>query len=191
VGRGGRVRELVELIHSYVEARVERCVSRRYALIYGDWVCVAGVLAESGVAEVDPQAILEPNPVIAIADLARFMGDDYVIVAPAPAVVVAVRMGGPSYGNIVKTLSRLAGRREEEAGFEHLAVGREGAGCYTLRFRRAEGVPGEHAARELARFVVGGLGRAVREMARRGMCRGERACLEKMLAYLQIARECD
>jgi hypothetical protein len=190
MGRGGGVGELAELVQSYVEARVERCVSRKYALLYGDWVCIASLLAESGVTEVVPQAILEPDPVIAILDLVRLMGDDYVIVAPAPAVVVAVRMGSPSYDSIVKTLSRFTGYREE-ARFEYLAVGREGVGCYTWHFWRAEGVSGERVARELAKFIVGELRRAVREMVRYGMCRSERACLEKILAYLQTARECN
>ena len=45
VGGGGGVRGLVELIQSYVEARVERCISRGYALLYGDWVCVVSLLA--------------------------------------------------------------------------------------------------------------------------------------------------
>ncbi len=191
MGRGGGVGELAELVQSYVEARVERCVSRKYALLYGDWICIANLLAESGVTEVVPQAILEPNPLIAILDLVRFMGDDYVIVAPAPAVVVAVRMGSPSYDSIVKTLSRLTGYREEEARFEYLAVGREGVGCYTWHFWRAEGVSDERVARELAKFIVGELRGAVREMVRYGMCQSERACLEKMLAYLQTARECN
>jgi hypothetical protein len=190
MGRGGGVGELAELVQSYVEARVERCVSRKYALLYGDWICIANLLAESGVAEVDPRAILEPNPLIAITDLVRFMGDDYVIVAPAPAAVVAVRMGSPSYDSIVKTLSRFTGYREEDARFGYLAVGREGVGCYAWHFWRAEGVSGERVARGIAKFIVRGLRRNVREMARYGMCRSERACLEKMLAYLQTAREC-
>jgi hypothetical protein len=191
MGRSGGVGELAELIQSYVEARVERCISRGYALLYGDWVCVASLLAESGVTEVDPWAILEPNPLIAILDLVRFMGDDYVIVVPAPAVVVAVRMDSPSYDSIVKTLSRHTGYRGEKARFEYLAVGREGDGCYTWHFWRAKGVSSERMAREIAEFIVGELRGVVREMARYGMCRSERACLEKTLAYLQTARECN
>jgi hypothetical protein len=191
MGRGGGVGELAELVQSYVEARVERCVSRKYALLYGDWICIANLLAESGVTEVDPLAILEPDLLIAALDLVRLMGDDYVIVAPAPATVVAVRMGSPSYDSIVKTLSRLTGYREEETRFEYLAVGREGFRCYTWHFWRAEGVSDERMAREIAKFIVGELRKAVREMVRYGMCRNERACLEKILAYLQTARECN
>jgi hypothetical protein len=52
-------------------------------------------------------------------------------------------------------------------------------------------VSDERVARELAKFIVGEMRRAVREMVRYGMCRSERACLEKMLVYLQTARECN
>jgi len=190
VGGGGGVRGLVELIQSYVEARVERCISRGYALLYGDWRCVAYLLAESGVAGVDPWALLEPSPLSAIPGLAGLAGGDCVIVVPAPAIVVAVRMGSPSYDGVVRALSRLTGYRGEEARFEYLAVGREGDGCYTWHFRRAEGVPGERMAREIAEFIVGELRRNAREMARYGMCRSERACLERTLAYLKTARGC-
>ncbi len=191
MGGGGGVRGLVELIQSYVEARVGRCISRGYALLYGDWRCIMYLLAESGVTEVDPRAFLEPSPLFAIPDLAGLTGGDCVIVVPAPTIVVAVRMGSPSYDSVVKALSRLTGYRGEEARFEYLAVGREGAGCYTWHFWRAEGVPGERMAREIAEFIVGEMRRNAREMARYGMCRSERACLEKTLAYLQTARECN
>jgi hypothetical protein len=89
----------------------------------------------------------------------------------------------------VETLSRLTGYRGEEARFGYLAVGREGAGCYTRHFRRAEGVPGERAAREIAELIVGELRRATGETARYGVRRSERACSGKTLAYLQTARE--
>jgi len=140
---------------------------------------------------VDPRAFLEPNPLFAILDLAGLTGGDCVTVVPAPAIVVAVRMGSPSYDGAVKALPRLTGYREEEAGFEYLAVGREGDGCYTWHFWRAKGVPGERMAREIAEFIAGELRRNAREMARYGMCRSERECLESALSHLKTTRGCN
>jgi hypothetical protein len=191
VGRGDGVRELVELVQSYVEARAERCISSGYALLYGDWYCIVYLLVESGVIEGLPPVIPAPDPITASAFLLKTgLGEsegDYVVVSPAP-LVVAVRMGSPTYDSIVRTASKLIGLGEEER-FDYLVAGRDGDRCYTWLIRRAR-VPAERVAREIAKMVVGELRRIVKDMVRDGECWSERECFEDVLEYLKTARGC-
>jgi hypothetical protein len=190
VGGGGGVRELVELIQSYVEARVEKCVSGNYALLRGDWACIVHLLVESGIVEKIPHAVLAPDPFTA-SDLflrPKVNESDFVIVTPAP-LLVAVRMGSPAYNSLVRTLSRILCCEGEER-FEFLMVGRRRNECHVEMFMlRRE--PAWYTARELAKAVVEDMVGMVRSMVRMRMCRSERECLESALSYLKTARGCD
>ncbi len=189
MSRGGGVRELVELIQSYVEARVEGCVSGNYALLHGDWACIVHLLVESGVVEEIPHTVLAPDPFTA-SDLflrPKVGEGDFVVVTPAP-LLVAVRMDSPAYGNLVKTLSRILCCREEER-FEFLMVARRGNECHVEMFLlRRE--PAWLTAREISKLIVEDMVGMVRRMVRRGKCRSERECLESALSYLRTARGC-
>jgi hypothetical protein len=189
MGRGGGVRGLVELVESYVEARVERCVSGNYALLLGDGACIVHLLVESEIVEKPPHVVLAPDPFVA-SDLLlkpKVSGSDFVIVTPAP-LLVAVRMGSPAYDNLVRTLSKIL-CCEGEGGFEFLMVGRRGNECHveTFTLRRE---PAWLTARELAKIIVEGMVGVVRRMVRRGKCWNERECLESALSYLKTARGC-
>jgi hypothetical protein len=190
MGRGGGVRGLVGLVESYVEARVERCVSGNYALLLGDWACIASLLVESEIVEKPPHVVLAPDP-FAASDLLlkpKVSGGDFVIVTPAP-LLVAVRMGSLAYDNLVRTLSRILCCEGEE-GFELLMAGRRGGECHveTFTLRRE---PAWLTARELAKIIVEGMVGAVRRMVKRGKCWSERECLESALSYLKTARGCN
>jgi hypothetical protein len=190
VGGGGGVRGFAGLLESYVEARVERCVSRNYALLLGDWACIASLLVESGVVEEIPPVVLAPDPFTA-SDLflkPKVGEGDFAVVTSAP-LLVAIRMGSPAYDDLVRTVSRILCCEGEER-FEFLMVGRRGAECHVEMFLlRRE--PAWYTARELAKVVVKDMVGAVRRMARYGMCRSERECFESAIAYLKTARGCD
>jgi hypothetical protein len=186
----GRVRELVDLLESYVEARVERCVSKGYALLYGDWRCVVGLLVESGVVEGLPPAVPAPDPITASALLLELGcgGGDCVVVTPAP-LVVAVRMGSSVYDSIIRALSELTGCKKWKLGFKQLAVSREGDTCVALHLQPEE-EPAEPEARKLAKVLVAGLRWIVKNMVEGGACPSERKCLERALEYLRTAKGC-
>jgi hypothetical protein len=190
MGRGGGVRELVDLLGSYVEARVEKCVSRNYALIYGDWMCIVHLLVESEIIEKPPHTVLAPDQFRA-SDLflkSKIGERDFVVVTPAP-LLVAIRMNSLAHNNIVKTVSRLLCCVEEER-FEFLMVGRRGNECHVEMFMlRRE--PAWLTARELSKVIVEDMVGVVRKMVKRGECWDERSCFESALSYLKTARGCN
>jgi hypothetical protein len=190
MGRGGGVRELVDLLESYVEARVEKCVSGNYALLLGDWMCIVQLLVDSGVVREPSPLALALDPFKASDLLLKHNAnpEDFVVVTPAP-LLVAIRMDSHAYDNLVKILSRML-CCGEGGRFEFLIVGRDGYECYfeLLMLRRE---PAWFTARGISKVIVEDMVGIAREMARWGVCRSEKECLESTLAHLKALRGCN
>jgi hypothetical protein len=155
------VDELIELLARGVEADVERCLRRGYALIIGD-DCVLSALKLSGV------------------------GEDEVSFLSYPGVAV-VKKGSPQYARIAGYVGGVAGGRSRD--FDIVFAWGEGAWCSYETYGVAEGAEGE-IARELARPLVGitirDIADKVGELMEDGVCRGEAECLKYMLEHSTV-----
>jgi hypothetical protein len=160
-GVAGAVDEFIELLAYGVEADVERCLRRGYALIIGD-DCVLSALRMSGV------------------------GEDEVSFLSYPGVAV-VRKGSPQYARIAGYVSGVTGGRSQ--GFDMVFAWGEGIWCSYEAYSVAKGAEGE-IARDLARPLVGitvrDIAGKVEELMREGVCRGEAECLEYMLEHSTV-----
>jgi hypothetical protein len=157
-GAAGAVDEFIELLAYGVEADVERCLRRGYALIIGD-DCVLSALRMSGVSE------------------------DEVAFLSYPGVAV-VRKGSPQYARIAGYVGEVTGRRSPD--LDIVLAWSEGIWCSYETYRVAKGAERE-IARELARPLVGIAIRdivgKVEELMEDGVCRGESECIKYMVEH--------
>jgi hypothetical protein len=184
VGRGGGVGELAELVQSYVEARVERCVSKGYTIVYGDGVCILSLLAR-----------LKPNgddcilitPLTVVADLAPSSKPAFVGAMPG-IQVIAVRKGSTLYDELANFISGLCCGGSEE--LDIVVLGRSGRECYVETAGVWRGAA-EEIARAISKVAVESMVKASEWLKDVGLYPDRRGYLERLLERVKALRSCD
>jgi hypothetical protein len=185
MGGDGELGELVDLLESYVEARVEECASKEYVIVCGDGVCVASLLAK--LVPVGGDCILI-TPFTVIAGLTHTHKPAFVGVMPGLATM-AVRKGGLVYARLVDFLSRTY--REGLREVDLAVLERSGRDCYVATAGvKSEDLNAEEVARVVSKAVVESIVKASEWAAEANLCPGKRECLERWLERVKALRRC-
>jgi len=182
----GELGELVDLLESYVEARVEECASKKYVIVCGDGVCVASLLAK--LEPVGDDCILI-TPFTVIAGLTRSHKPAFVGVTPG-ITAMAVRKGGSAYARLVGFLSRTY--REGLREVDLVVLERSGRECYVAAAGvKSEDLDAEAVAKTVSKAVAESMVKASEWAAEAKLCPGKRECLERWLERVKALRRCD
>jgi hypothetical protein len=186
MGGDGELGELVDLLESYVEARVEGCASKEYAIVYGDGVCVISLLNK--LRPIDDDCILI-TPLTVIASLTH--SSEPVFVGTMPRVqAMAVRKGGSVYARLVDLLARTYNERLKEVDL--LVIGRSERECYVVAAGvKRENFNAEEVARIISKVVVESIVEASGWATEANLCSDKRECLERWLERVKALRRCD
>jgi hypothetical protein len=185
-GDGDGLGELVDLLESYVEARVEECASKEYAIVCGDGVCVASLLAKLVPAGDDCVLI---TPLTVIAGLARSHEPAFVGVTP-DIQAMAVRKGGLAHARLADFLSWMY--REELREADLVVLRRSGRECYVAAAGvKREDLDAGEVAKTLSKAIVESMVKASEWMAEAKLCSDKRECLERLLKRVKALRRCD
>jgi hypothetical protein len=157
------VDEFIELLTYEVEADIERCLKRGYALIIGD-DCVLSTLKLSGVSEDEVSFLSYPG-------------------------VAVVRKGSLQYARIARYVGEVTGGRSQVTDI--ILAWSEGIWCSYETYGVVKGAERE-IARDLAKPLVGVAVRdivdIVEELMEDGVCRGENECVKYMLEHSKVDR---
>jgi hypothetical protein len=185
MGGDGELGELVDLLESYVEARVEECASKDYVVVYGDGVCVAVLLTKLRPAGDDCILI---TPLTVIAGLTRSHEPAFVGVTP-DIQAIAVRKGSLVHARLADLLTRAYHEGLREADL--LAIGRRERECHVVIAGAKRGdFNAEETARAISELIVESMVKASEWATEANLCSNKRECLERWLERVKALRRC-
>jgi hypothetical protein len=187
MGRGGDgVRELVDLLESYIEARIEGCASKEYVIVYGDGVCILSLLTE--LKSNDDDCILI-TPLTAVIGLTRSSKSASVGAMP-DIQVIAVRKGSLMYTRLVDLISRTYHEGLKEV--DMVVIGRSERECYVAVVGvKRETFNAEEVARAISEVVIESMVKASEWVENVGLYSDKREYLERLLERVKALRSCD